>query len=132
MHMSPSLKSRRGRFSRSPPTIRIASPVPNDSSPLQYRIVKAAGSPLGSPLGSPIHEGSPVQVAIKVKGRAFDGYGGNISQRIRWNSSINGLVGKHANPTILLSVGTHTLTASVADSAGATASDSITITVARP
>lgn len=115
--MSPNLKLRKGRFSGSLPVVTITSPVATGSPP----VYNAASS--GSPLGS------PVLVAVVAAATAVDDAAGNIASSLVWTSSLDGQVGTGANPTLNLSVGTHTVTASVTDRGGATGSDSITIVV---
>ncbi|MCG8316047.1 MAG: fibronectin type III domain-containing protein [Pseudomonadales bacterium] len=59
---------------------------------------------------------------------ATDQEDGDISQHVRWKSSIDGSL----TPTAVLSPGNHIITATISDSAGAKASDSITLSIAAP
>jgi hypothetical protein len=78
------------------------------------------------PSGSTYNEGDP----ITFVGNATDAQDGDLSASISWTSSINGILGTGASiTTSTLSVGTHTITASVTDSGGLSGSDSITVTV---
>jgi hypothetical protein len=68
--------------------------------------------------------------SVTFSGTANDAEDGNISASLTWTSSINGIIGSGASfSTSTLSVGTHTITASVTDSGGAPGSASITLTV---
>lgn len=111
--MSPRIKLRKGRLAGSVPVVTITSPVPAGSPPVHN--VGSAGSP---PLGT-----------FSAAATAVDDVGGDLSANLRWTSNLDGLVGTGANPSISLTVGTHTLTASVTDIGGATGSDSITVVV---
>jgi hypothetical protein len=76
--------------------------------------------------------GSSVQVGTSVTftGTATDVEDGTISGSLTWSSSINGTIGSGASfSTSSLSAGTHTITASVTDSAGAPGSAQITLNV---
>lgn len=66
---------------------------------------------------------------ITFSGSAMDNQDGNISGSISWNSSIDGSLGSGASITAFLSDETHTITATVTDSGGLTATESITVTV---
>ncbi|HEV3133264.1 MAG TPA: hypothetical protein VG348_01000, partial [Acidimicrobiia bacterium] len=61
---------------------------------------------------------------------AMDAEDGNVSSNIQWTSSKNGALGVGASISKSnLAVGTHTITASVTDTGGKTASTSIAITI---
>jgi hypothetical protein len=76
--------------------------------------------------GSAFVVGSPIGFA----GSASDAQDGTLSAGLSWSSSVNGPIGSGASfSTSNLSVGTHTITASVTDSGLATGSASITVTV---
>lgn len=67
---------------------------------------------------------------ITFTGTAVDPEDGNISASQIWTSSRDGSLGSGTNITVsTLSVGVHTITASVTDSGGLTGSGSITITI---
>ena len=100
-------------------SITITVTVPN-SAP-----VVTITSPLG---GSTVLSGSPIQFA----GSATDTQDGNLSAKIVWNSNLSGQIGTGSSVTTTLTAGTHVITASVRDSAGATASSSVTLTVSKP
>lgn len=67
--------------------------------------------------------------AIAFSGGASDAEDGNLSSSLSWSSDLDGAIGSGASFSATLSVGTHTVTASVTDSGGKSASDSIDVTV---
>ena len=70
---------------------------------------------------------------ISFTGTATDTQDGDIAAGLTWNSSINGNFGSTSNVQVsTLSVGVHTITASVTDSGSANGSDSIQVTVIDP
>ncbi len=76
--------------------------------------------------GASVAQGS----SVTFTGTATDPEDGTISGSLSWSSSINGSIGSGASfSTSALSAGTHTITASVTDSAGAPGSAAITLTV---
>jgi PKD repeat protein len=87
-----------------PPVVSITSPQ------------NGATAPFGSP--------------VNLTATATDPEDGNLSATIAWTSSLDGSLGTGASigPSTL-TIGTHTITASVTDTNGKTASNSITITV---
>ena len=69
-------------------------------------------------------------VSIGFAGTANDSEDGYISANLTWTSDLDGNIGSGASfSTSTLSVGTHTITASVTDSGGLPDNDSITVTV---
>ena len=76
--------------------------------------------------GSSFDEG----VSITFTGSANDAEDGDISANLAWTSDLDGSIGSGASfSTSALSVGAHTITASVTDSGGLQGSDSITVTI---
>jgi hypothetical protein len=70
---------------------------------------------------------------ISFAGSATDTQDGTISSKLVWKSSLNGQIGTGASfSTSALSAGSQTITATVTDSGGLSASRSITITVNAP
>ncbi len=68
--------------------------------------------------------------SVSFTGTATDAEDGNISGSLSWTSSIDGNIGSGGSfSTSTLSVGNHTITASVTDSGGLSGSDAISITV---
>ena len=80
---------------------------------------------------SPANNASFVQGAsISFAGSASDAQDGTISASLSWASSRDGAIGNGASfSTSALTVGTHTITASVTDAGGLTGSASVTVTV---
>ena len=76
--------------------------------------------------GHTVNEG----VSIDFTGTATDLEDGNLSASLAWTSNLDGNIGSGASfSTTALSVGSHTVTATVTDSGSSTASDSISVTV---
>jgi len=71
--------------------------------------------------GTSVEEGT----ALQFKASATDAEDGDLSSKVSWKSSLNGSIGSLAT----LAVGNHLITASVTDSAGATVTDEIYITI---
>jgi len=69
---------------------------------------------------------------ISFGGSASDTEDGDITAGLSWTSSIDDTIGSGGLFSTVLSDGTHTITAQVTDSEGATNSKSITITVGTP
>jgi Subtilase family/Bacterial Ig domain len=68
--------------------------------------------------------------SISFTGSATDTEDGNLSASLAWTSSLNGAIGSGASfSTSALSVGSHTITASVTDSGSLSGSASISLTV---
>ncbi len=70
--------------------------------------------------------------AIAFEGTASDPEDGDLSSSLDWVSNLDGSIGTAGSFSTTLSDGNHTITASVADSGGATGSASISITVGTP
>ena len=69
----------------------------------------------------------PAQTPIMLTATATDDFDGDISHRIAWNSDRDGNLGAGADLTVILTEGSHKITASVTDSDGATDKDEITV-----
>ena len=68
--------------------------------------------------------------AVSFTGGASDADDGNLAGNLQWTSSLDGAIGSGASfSTSALSVGAHTITASVTDSDGMQGTDSISLTV---
>jgi hypothetical protein len=67
---------------------------------------------------------------IAVAGSATDAEDGDVTAGLSWESSLDGTIGSGAGfSTSVLSLGTHTITASLTDAHGAPGSDQITLTI---
>ncbi len=75
--------------------------------------------------GSMVDEG----VAVTLAASAMDVEDGDLTAAIVWSSSLDGNLGTGGNLMRVLSVGQHTLTASVTDSSMLTSTDNVTVTV---
>ncbi|MEJ2139173.1 MAG: metallophosphoesterase [Gammaproteobacteria bacterium] len=75
--------------------------------------------------GSSVVEGT----ALTFTATASDGEDGDIAAQINWNSNLDGDFGTGGTVNHTLSVGVHTITASVTDSGGLPGSQQITVTV---
>ena len=68
--------------------------------------------------------------SVSFSGSATDAEDGNLTASLNWTSSLDGAIGAGGSfSTAALSVGTHTITASVTDSGSKSGSDSISVTV---
>ncbi|HZO19559.1 MAG TPA: Ig-like domain-containing protein, partial [Gemmatimonadaceae bacterium] len=110
-------------------------PNENDGKLYEFSIPPISGNTLPTVTitapasGSTFTQGSPVTFT----GTASDAEDGNLTATVTWTSSINGALGTGGSvSTSTLSLGTHTITASVTDSDGAQASSAITVTVNAP
>ncbi|MGF1485223.1 MAG: PQQ-dependent sugar dehydrogenase [Opitutales bacterium] len=70
--------------------------------------------------------------SITFLATAVDAEDGDISDDIAWASNLDGPLGNGTTVTVMLSSGTHAITASVQDSDGATSDATITVNVASP
>ncbi|MEM7354913.1 MAG: endonuclease, partial [Acidobacteriota bacterium] len=75
--------------------------------------------------GSTFTEGT----TINFSGSASDTEDGSLTTSLSWTSSLDGTIGSGGAFSAVLSVGTHTVTATVTDSGGLQGSDVITVTV---
>ena len=75
--------------------------------------------------GTAVIEGTNIPFA----GTATDAEDGDIAAGLSWISSLDGGIGFGGSFSTILSVGVHTITASILDSGGAAGSDVITVTV---
>jgi hypothetical protein len=67
--------------------------------------------------------------SISFDGSASDTEDGDLTGSLVWTSNLDGYIGTGGSFSAVLSDGTHTITASVADSGGSNDSDSITIII---
>jgi hypothetical protein len=65
-------------------------------------------------------------------GAASDKEDGSLSSKLAWTSNIDGAIGTGASFTKSLSTGIHVVTAKATDSAGATTTRSVTVTISAP
>jgi hypothetical protein len=67
--------------------------------------------------------------AVTFSGTATDAEDGNLTAALSWSSNLDGPIGSGGSFSATLSVGTHTVTASVTDSDGLSGSDQVTVIV---
>jgi hypothetical protein len=121
-----------------PPGIHTISAEATDSDGLTgsdaivIYIVEHNDPPVVNIDAPPNNSPFPTFTDINFRGTATDPQDGLISNLIRWASSVNGDLGTGASITTTLSVGFHTITATVTDRAGLTATDTIRVTVWQP
>ena len=97
---------------------------------VEYMSEPAANTAPGVSITGPADGASVVEgTALTFTGTANDNEDGNLSANLTWNSNLDGALGTGASVGATLSVGGHTITASVTDSGGLPGSDQITITV---
>jgi hypothetical protein len=103
----------------------------SDSDVITFTINATPNTPPTVTITAPANGGSATQgTSVSFAGTATDAEDGNISANLAWTSSINGSIGSGASfSTSSLSVGVHTITASVTDSGGLSGSDVITFTI---
>jgi len=104
--------------------LSIASAYPGSSPP----------TPVNDPPTVTINEPSngatfDEGTSISFSGTADDTEDGDIAASLSWSSNLDEAIGSGASFSATLSVGTHTITASVSDNGGKTVKDSITVTV---
>jgi len=73
-----------------------------------------------------------IDTLISFDGDATDAEDGDLSSNIQWSSNIDGFIGSGANISTMLTVGTHTVTATVSDSSNASHTREVTVTVEEP
>ena len=69
---------------------------------------------------------------ISFAGAASDAEDGDVTASLIWTSNIDGQIGVGGSFNTVLSDGNHTITATATDSAGASGSDTVSITVGNP
>jgi PKD repeat protein len=111
-------------------TLTVNGPGGSDTASQQITVNAPNAAP-SVMISSPESGASfPLASTVTFTGTADDTEDGNISGSIEWSSSINGALSTGASISKgNLSVGTHTITASVTDTGGDTASASITVTI---
>ena len=109
-----------------------SNPNENDGKVYEFSLPPLSGNALPTvtitapPAGSTFTQGAP----ITFTGTATDAEDGNLTASLAWTSSVNGSIGAGGSfSTSTLSVGTHTITASVTDSGGLQGSAAITVMV---
>ena len=110
----------------------VSDPNENDGQAYEFSLPLLGGNILPTVTisepagGSRISEGTPVTFT----GTATDAEDGDLTAALQWTSNQDGPIGSGGSfATSTLSVGTHTITASVDDSGGLQGSDQVTVTV---
>ena len=111
--------------------VKLLVTGPGGTATATLIIVANANTPPALTITAPANGASVVAGApVTFSGTANDAEDGSLSSSIHWSSSLDGTLGTGASiPVSTLSVGSHTITASVTDSGGAPATSSINITV---
>ncbi len=90
--------------------------------------VRGANQPPAITITSPANGATTnAGTQVSLAATAADDFDGDVTSKVQWKSSVDGLLG--ANRTVALSEGVHTLTAQATDSDGATGTASVTFTV---
>jgi PKD repeat protein len=117
----------------SPGVIQVTLTVtgPGGNSSTSQTITVSLNTPPAISITAPANGASVAQgSSVTFSGIANDAEDGPLSSTIHWTSSADGALGDGASiQTSSLSLGAHTISASVVDSSGAPATASITITV---
>jgi beta-lactamase superfamily II metal-dependent hydrolase len=102
-----------------------SSPTPNSTS------LSGSNAPPSVSITAPADSSTFTQGAsIGFTGTASDAEDGDLTSSLTWSSNLDGSIGTGGSfSTSTLSVGTHTITASVTDSGSEPGSDSITVTI---
>jgi hypothetical protein len=81
-------------------------------------------------ISSPANNTSVTEgAALTFSGAASDTQDGNLGAKLQWKSSVDGTIGTGSSFSKVLSAGTHTITATVVDSSGLSASKQIVVTI---
>ena len=111
--------------------VQCAGNIFFDISNTDFTIDGTSGSPPSVTITAPA-DGSSSEIgqSVSFSGSATDPEDGSLSGSLSWTSSIDGAIGNGASfSTTSLSLGSHTITASVTDSGGLSGSDMISISV---
>jgi hypothetical protein len=96
-------------------------------------VTVVANTPPIVTITSPANGSTFVQGAsIAFAGTATDGQDGNLTSGLTWTSNLDGSIGAGGSFSAVLSLGTHTVTASVNDSGGLPGAAGISVTVNPP
>jgi PKD repeat protein len=112
-------------------TVKLIVTGPSGMATASQTITANANTPPALTITVPANGASVVGgTTVTFIGTANDAEDGSLSSLINWSSSADGPLGTGASiPVSTLSVGSHTITASVTDSGGVPATSSINITV---
>ena len=105
-------------------------------------IIQSSPSPNSTPLAPPPNTAPTVTITAPADGSSFDDgemitftgtasdtEDGDLTSSLSWTSDLDGAIGSGGSFSTTLTVGTHTITASVTDSGSLSGSDVITLTV---
>jgi PKD repeat protein/uncharacterized protein YjiK len=109
-----------------------SDPKENDGRAYEFSLPSSSGNAIPTvtitapPGGSTYDEGT----SVAFEGSASDAENGNLTANLAWISNLDGAIGAGGSfSTNTLSVGTHTVTASVTDGGGQQGSSAVTVTV---
>ncbi|WP_455212072.1 GEVED domain-containing protein [Kaarinaea lacus] len=94
-----------------------------------YSLITTTNTPPELNIISPADGTSQTSSLVGLTGTATDAEDGEIHTNILWSSSIDGELGMGANLVVNLSAGQHIITANITDSAGATTTAQVSITI---
>ncbi|MEM7582585.1 MAG: reprolysin-like metallopeptidase, partial [Acidobacteriota bacterium] len=111
--------------------VRCAGNIFFDISNANFTISASSGNPPTVGITAPANgSSSEIGQSVSFSGTASDPEDGNLTGNLSWTSSIDGAIGSGGSfSTSALSLGSHTITASVTDSDSLVGSDVISITV---
>ena len=111
------------------PTTCIACVAPGSSVDLVVSS-GASNTPPGVNITGPANGTTVVEgTALTFTATANDSEGGDLGANVVWSSNKDGVLGTGRNITTTLSKGRHTITATVTDSGGLSASDQVTVRI---
>jgi hypothetical protein len=120
-------------------TVTIANPIDDVLSAFGVTIDDGSGpappqndAPVVTITGPDNDSSYDIGVATDFSGTANDTEDGNVTGNILWTSNLDGSIGSGGIGSAFLSLGTHTISASVTDLGGKTGSASITVVVIDP
>ena len=103
----------------------------SDSAQVGISVTTPSNAPPGVSIAAPSNGASFDQgTSVSFSGSASDAEDGNLTTSLSWTSSLDGVIGSGGSfSSSTLSLGSHTITASVTDSGGLSGSDQVTLSI---